>query len=121
MNNDVKKFYVSMAADEALLSDFDKILKEVDEKNLPEKERNDLFDGKILELAKKKGFNFTFEDALAFNKELSSKYGELSNDELDQVAGGFGLGGLLPPNLVAYAVFVDPRKIINTLINTLKK
>ena len=44
----------------------------------------------LLELAKAEGINITFDDAVTYFAQLNPKSGELSDDDLDNVAGGLG-------------------------------
>ena len=122
MKEDVKKFYEQMSKDKNLQEESAKILNDIEAKNLPEKERNDAYDKSILELAKKNGFDFTLEDALAFNKTITEKFSELSEDDLEQVAGGISMDmSALKLTMVAYGVFPDLTKLPGSITSLFGK
>lgn len=79
----MKELYAKVTADNALQEKFNGILG--DAENAGEETTN----RKLLDFAKEAGFDVTVEEMKAFFKELTEKKeGELSDSELDAVAGG---------------------------------
>ncbi len=79
----VANFYNDILKDESIKSK----LQGVNEKTLTE----EVFKSKILPEAKKKGYDFSYEDVQEYYKKQSEKT-ELSVDDLENVSGG-GCGG----------------------------
>ncbi len=79
----MKELYEKVAAESALQVEFAAIMKEA------EKADADATQGKLIAFAKDAGYDVTMEELQTFFKELvAPKEGELSDGELDQVAGG---------------------------------
>lgn len=89
----MKELYAKVAADSALQEKYYKLVEEAgDESALSEK---------LVGFAKEQGFDITVDDFKEFVKALAEPVnGQLSDEDLDSVAGGkIGFGGL--PNLSA--------------------
>lgn len=81
----MKKLYEKVAADSALQVRFEVIIRAA------EKDGKEATEAKLLAFAKEAGFEVTIEEANEFFKTLSEdQKGELSESELDMVAGGKG-------------------------------
>lgn len=81
----MRELYKKVAADSALQTKFKEIL------GTAEKDGKESTEAKLLTFAHEAGFEVTMEEANAFLKTLSEdQKGELSQEELDMVAGGKG-------------------------------
>lgn len=78
----MKELYEKIAADSALKAKFTEILKDA------EKAGKEETDKKLVSFAEEEGYSVTAEEIVDFFKQLESKEGELSEEELDAVAGG---------------------------------
>jgi predicted ribosomally synthesized peptide with nif11-like leader len=86
----MKELYEKVAKDSALQAKFADIMKVAEEAGLESTKK------KLAAFAKDAGFDVTLEEVQAFFKELSQKTeGELSDTELDMVAGGKSRSGKL--------------------------
>jgi predicted ribosomally synthesized peptide with nif11-like leader len=88
----MKELYEKVAADSSLQSKFAEIMKDAEKADKEEKEK------KLLAFAKEAGYVLSIEEVIDFLEKLKSKEtGELTDTELDMVAGGktftFGSGG----------------------------
>ena len=86
---DMMKFRELMFTD----ADFQEKLKNAGEAYTGDKSEKAVFDNVLIPLAKEYGLSATFEEFKEYTKAFTgSAEGELSDDELSQVAGGKGLG-----------------------------
>ena len=86
---DMMKFREMMFTD----ADFQEKLKKASEAYTGDKSDEAVFDNVLIPLAKEYGLSATFEEFKEYTKAFTgSAEGELSDDELSQVAGGKGLG-----------------------------
>ncbi len=88
---DVELFFEKVNEDENLKKKISKI--ETNMANLDKNQAEKIFNSDILPIAQKLGFDFSYEDVLNFrlNPTHQTK-GELSDDDLGQVAGGMSCG-----------------------------
>ena len=88
---DVELFFEKVNEDENLKKKISKI--ETNMANLDKNQAEKIFNSDILPIAQKLGFDFSYEDVLNFsiNPTRQTK-GELSDDDLGQVAGGMSCG-----------------------------
>lgn len=88
MNSDLKKFEELMRTDPAFQEKLRVAVEKYDgDKTSPEA----IFNGVLVPLGKEYGLSATYEEFQEYMKSLT-KLGELSDDELEQVAGGKGGG-----------------------------
>jgi hypothetical protein len=81
------RFMMNKDKDENLKSAYDAILNKYQRKNLSEDAWDGVLKEEIIPLAKKYGYDFTPEDLKQLQKPAE---GKLSDEELDEVAGGQG-------------------------------
>ncbi len=85
--SNMKELYEKVAADSTLQAKFAAIMKDAEKAGNATRE-------KLTAFAKEAGYDVTIEEVQAFFKELTeSKERELSDSELDHVAGGKSIGG----------------------------
>lgn len=88
MNNRIPEFFKEVSQNEKLrkeISEAEKVL----EKNLCKEEVKDFFQQKFLPIAKKYGFDFTYEDLKEYKKSLDTRNGqEVQGSLLKVVSGG---------------------------------
>lgn len=88
---DVELFFEEVNKNEALKQEWQKTESEI--ANLKEDELESFFNEKLSPIAKKYGFNFSYNDVRKFKHGLTSDDAtELNDDFLDQVAGGAQYG-----------------------------
>ena len=89
---EVELFFERVNQDENLKKKISKI--EARLVNLDKNQAKKIFNSDILPIAKKLGFDFSYEDVLNFsiNPISESSGGEISDDDLGQVAGGMNCG-----------------------------
>lgn len=81
----MKELYEKVAADSALQAKFNEIM------SAAEKYGRKATENKLTAFAKEEGYDVTVEEMAAFFKQLSEEHkGQLSESELDMVAGGKG-------------------------------
>jgi predicted ribosomally synthesized peptide with nif11-like leader len=80
--NKMKELYEKVAKDNALQAKFNAILSEA------EKAGEEVTKQKLLAFAKEAGYEVSLDEMKDFFKGLTEANGELSDSELDQVAGG---------------------------------
>ena len=97
----VSEFFKEVSKNEKLRKEISGAEKDLG-KNLSKEEIKDFFQKKFLPIAKKYGFDFTYEDLKKYKKSMEPKKGnELEDDMLEMVTGGgdcmcfYGGGG--PP------------------------
>lgn len=84
----VEKFYEEIMKNR----DLQEKLMEVQKNYSGEKENRDaLVKELLIPFAKENGYEFTEEEVLAADKEIAMKCGEVSEDELENVSGGFSV------------------------------
>lgn len=91
----VKAFYELAAKEEGVRNKLAELFKPYEGKELSEEEKSKLTETLIIPVAAEYGLPFTMEEWISFvedAKASSSKEGELSNEELESVAGGFAIG-----------------------------
>jgi hypothetical protein len=81
------RFMMMKDKDEAIKSAFDAILSKCDGKILSKDDQDKVLREEVIPLAKKYGFDFTSDD---LDKAQNAFVGRLSDEELDQIAGGKG-------------------------------
>lgn len=93
----VGKFYKAITDDENLKAKISEAFEPYTGKEISLEERASLAEKLVLPIAAEQGFDFTLEELRQYEAELSQERtdGELSIDELDAVAGGFGLGAVI--------------------------
>ncbi len=85
----MEKLYQKVAADSELQAKFAEIMKDA------EKVGEEVAKEKLIAFAKEAGYDVTVDEMQEFFKELAkAKEGELSDVEMDQVAGGKSLPGI---------------------------
>ena len=88
---DVELFFEEVSKNEPLRAEWEKAQKGIT--NIKEDELESFFNEKLYPIAKKYGFDFSYNDIRKFKRNLTSDNAEeLSDDFLDQVAGGVALG-----------------------------
>ena len=88
---DVELFFEKVNEDENLKKKISKI--ETNMANLDKNQAEKIFNSDILPIAQKLGFDFSYEDVLNFSiNPTHQTKGELSDDDLGQVAGGMSCG-----------------------------
>ncbi len=88
---DVELFFEKVNEDENLKKKISKI--EANLANLDKNQAEKIFNSDILPIAQKLGFDFSYEDVLNFSiNPAHETKGELSDDDLGQVAGGMSCG-----------------------------
>lgn len=88
---DVELFFEEAKKNDALRTEWEKAQKGI--ANIKEDELESFFNEKLFPIAKKYGFDFSYNDIRKFKRNLDSdNSGELSDDFLDQVAGGVAIG-----------------------------
>lgn len=89
MNNRVSEFFKEVSKNEKLRRELSEEEKGLG-KNLSKEEVKDFFQQKFLPIAKKYGFDFTYEDIKEYKKSMEPKDGqELGVDLLEGVTGGY--------------------------------
>lgn len=84
---DALRFMVVMEKDEKIKSAFNSIMHKYEGMNLSKDEWDKAIKNEVIPFAKKNGFDFIPEDLAELQKTAG---GEISDEELDQVAGGRG-------------------------------
>lgn len=85
LNNDICEFYKKIFADEKLKSDLANKLKNISNDN----ELRELFENQIRPIAKKSGYDFTYEDLIDYEKNAQKL---LDDEMLENISGGFSSG-----------------------------
>lgn len=91
----VKAFYELAAKEEGVRNKLVELFKPYEGKELSEEEKIQVTEALMIPVAAEHGLSFTKEEWLAFVEETTASMpnqGELSEDELESVAGGFGFG-----------------------------
>lgn len=83
----VEAFFNEVKKDDGLKAKLKKVEQEVAQE-LNKKEAKSFFYEKLLPLAKEYGFSFSYEDLIAYKKDLLPDYEELDDEILAQVSGG---------------------------------
>ena len=92
MNNEIPEFFKEVSKNEKLRKEISEAEKGLG-KNLSKEEVEDFFQQKFLPIAKKYGFNFTYEELREYRKSMEPKGGQkLGVDLLEGVPGGSGCG-----------------------------
>jgi predicted ribosomally synthesized peptide with nif11-like leader len=89
----VKQFYQVLATDEELKANLTELMKPYQGLEMNEGNRIELAEKILLPIAAEKGMAFTVEDLHQYEREVSQKNqtGELSDEEMEAVAGGLGI------------------------------
>lgn len=89
----VNEFYQKIASEEEMKTELSELFQPYEGKTLDEAERETLVEQILLPYAKQKGFLFTLEELKQYEIELTERKenGELSDEELEAVAGGLGI------------------------------
>ena len=86
-----KLFYEELAKNEALHEKFEVIGKKYEGQTSDEVQMDLIYQNEILPIAKESGFEFTLAEFKEYKQEVTQpQSGKLSDDELDNVAGGQG-------------------------------
>ena len=86
-----KLFYEELAKNEALQEKFKVIGKKYEGQTSDEVQMDLIYQNEILPIAKESGFEFTLAEFKEYKQEVTQpQSGKLSDDELDNVAGGQG-------------------------------
>ena len=94
-----KKFVEALRADAKLAEKLNEANKAYEGKELSEQERRDAIERDLLPIIKAAGYDVTIAELEAFGQQAKPATGELSDDELEAVAGGMcfctfgGVGG----------------------------
>lgn len=92
MNNRIFEFFKEVSQNEKLRKEISEAEKGLG-KNLGKEEVKDFFQQKFLPIAKKYGFNFTYEELREYKESMEQKNGEEFNDIfLEKVSGGIDDG-----------------------------
>ena len=90
----VKQFYQKLAADETIRTKLTDLFQPYAGQELDEERRTTLANQILLPFAEEQGLPFTLEELRQFEEDLIKRKadGELSEEELEAVAGGLGIG-----------------------------
>lgn len=94
----MKELYEKVASDSTLQAKFSQILVDA------EKSGKEATETKMVAFAKEAGYDVTLEEIQEFFKNLAEKNGELSDSELDMVAGGKVDIGKVANSVGTYAI-----------------
>lgn len=97
----VGRFYREVATNESLRARLSEMLQPYDGQKTDEAAKESMVNQTIIPLAQQQGLPFTQEELRQYEEDLSKRKadGELSEEELEAVAGGFGIA-------VALCIFI---------------
>ncbi len=91
----IRKFYAILSENEGMVKKLGEFGKEYSKPGVTEEQKVEYVEKYVLPMAAETGCDFTVQELKAFEVEQVEelkKNGELSEDELDGVAGGIGIG-----------------------------
>ena len=91
----VKKFFEALKTDKALAEKLKEAGKAYEGKEISEQERIDAIERELLPVIKAAGYDVTLAELEAFGQSQMPAKSELSDDELEAVAGGSGACGCI--------------------------